>query len=569
MPEETYTWDFFIAHAGCDTPVAEVLYDALRSKCRIFLDSKCLKLGDNWDQELATAQRQSRVTVVLISANTDNAYYQREEIAAAIKLSRNTGQKYRVIPIFLDKTQDIPYGLTLKHGITIAENSDPKAAAERLLDFLDSLEGSPEWVKYAPKPPSLPDGKRWHVFLSYRGQHHLWVIKLYDALLKAGFKSWFPSQEVIPGKDTLGAIIGEALESCIGAIMVWPSFQEHREWARIEFEKLINWSRANPQSRFIVVVFEEDKDICPGFVFGMPLVFGDPEGPSAPQLLYIMYGLSGMPMSIEAVKFIERTRGEIQAQLDRIAGARIVGDRERLQEIGKGDAIAWVSSPLIFYRAAHALIELGSYDSALEILSVAEKQFPKSLRLNQLRALCFAHVGRCFDAQRLIAATFSIGHRDLNTLLILAYTWMNRYLESKRRLHLEKSWSLYKDAFANTPGDYYAGVNVAAKSIILGEKGLAYEYAEKTESALVTVKTGSALVTVSMSQEFLKIATLAEIKLIREDYAEASRLYKEAMLVDPEAIGLHQDYLAEARVLMEALNTPAEQRLQIEETLSA
>ena len=33
---------------------------------------------------LAAAQRRSRVTIVLVSPNTDEAYYQREEIAAAI-----------------------------------------------------------------------------------------------------------------------------------------------------------------------------------------------------------------------------------------------------------------------------------------------------------------------------------------------------------------------------------------------------------------------------------------------------------------------------------------------------
>lgn len=78
-------WDFFIAYAGPDEHTAEVLYDALQPHSRPFLASRNLLLGDDWDAKSAEAQRESLVTVVLVSDNSDNsdkAYYQREEIAA-------------------------------------------------------------------------------------------------------------------------------------------------------------------------------------------------------------------------------------------------------------------------------------------------------------------------------------------------------------------------------------------------------------------------------------------------------------------------------------------------------
>ncbi len=75
-------WDFFIAHAGKDAAVAEALYDELYLNARTFLDSRSLMLGDDWDHALQRAQLNSRITVVLISENTDQAYYQREEIAS-------------------------------------------------------------------------------------------------------------------------------------------------------------------------------------------------------------------------------------------------------------------------------------------------------------------------------------------------------------------------------------------------------------------------------------------------------------------------------------------------------
>lgn len=141
--DSAYTWDVFIAHAGKDTPTAEQLYDMLYQKCRVFLDSRCLELGDNWDLKLPAAQEASFLTVVLISSNTEKAYYQREEIAAAIDLARHDEEKYRVIPIYLDqqdsKSKKVPYGLRLKHGLTVSEDLSLAQCADRLLDTLQRL----------------------------------------------------------------------------------------------------------------------------------------------------------------------------------------------------------------------------------------------------------------------------------------------------------------------------------------------------------------------------------------------------------------------------------------------
>src|SRR2546421_288407 len=71
-------WDFFLAHAGRDAAVAEALYEELHTKARTYLDKRSLWLGDDWDRHLPDAQRASRITVVLISKNTEKAYYQRE-----------------------------------------------------------------------------------------------------------------------------------------------------------------------------------------------------------------------------------------------------------------------------------------------------------------------------------------------------------------------------------------------------------------------------------------------------------------------------------------------------------
>jgi len=140
---ESFSWDFFIAHAGADESTAVRLYELLEPKARVFLDKLCVKLGDDWDTTLAAAQKASLVTVVLVSTRTERAYYQREEIAAAIAMTRSDAEKHRVVPIYVDADAlargQIPYGLRLKHGLQIGEKQGWPDAATALLALLDRL----------------------------------------------------------------------------------------------------------------------------------------------------------------------------------------------------------------------------------------------------------------------------------------------------------------------------------------------------------------------------------------------------------------------------------------------
>lgn len=139
------SWDVFIAHAGPDQAIAEELHDLLGPHCRAFLDSRCLRLGDEWDQEIARAQAKATITLVLISQKTERAYYQREEIAAALEMARNGTQQHRVIPIYLDHNvpiEGVPYGLRLKHGIRLDATTDLRLVADRVRRLLISAKTS-------------------------------------------------------------------------------------------------------------------------------------------------------------------------------------------------------------------------------------------------------------------------------------------------------------------------------------------------------------------------------------------------------------------------------------------
>lgn len=114
-------WDVFLAHAGADTPTAIELHRRLTDQGhRVFLDRLCLKAGVLWDVELPKAQRASTITVVLVSKQTEAAWYEKEEIASAIALAREEEGKHRVVPVYLQLDEaptTVPYGLRRLHGI--------------------------------------------------------------------------------------------------------------------------------------------------------------------------------------------------------------------------------------------------------------------------------------------------------------------------------------------------------------------------------------------------------------------------------------------------------------------
>ena len=128
-------YDFFIAHATPDRGAAEQLFDLLKEHSKPFLDSRVVQLGDDWDRELARAQRQSRITVVLVSSRTGDAFYQREEIAAAIALARKDPESHRVVPVYLDANVEVPYGLRLKHSVHVSAALPLETVAQDLLEL--------------------------------------------------------------------------------------------------------------------------------------------------------------------------------------------------------------------------------------------------------------------------------------------------------------------------------------------------------------------------------------------------------------------------------------------------
>jgi hypothetical protein len=70
-------------------------------------------------------------------AATESAFYQREEVAAAIELARR--ESHRVVPVFVDgppSTDDVPYGLRRIHHAVLSDSYTVEDVARQLLDLI-------------------------------------------------------------------------------------------------------------------------------------------------------------------------------------------------------------------------------------------------------------------------------------------------------------------------------------------------------------------------------------------------------------------------------------------------
>jgi hypothetical protein len=136
--ETRYNWDFFISHPGPDTGHAEILYNALNPPARVFLDSVSMVPGDNFDSTLPDELEASLISVILITPNTEKAYYAKEEIAMAIDMARADRNTHRVVPVYLQLNGEIlqdmiPFGLRQKNSLYIKNSADFAKISERLL----------------------------------------------------------------------------------------------------------------------------------------------------------------------------------------------------------------------------------------------------------------------------------------------------------------------------------------------------------------------------------------------------------------------------------------------------
>jgi len=409
------------------------------------------------------------------------------------------------------------------------------------------------WTDFAPAPQPLPQGKDWHVFVSYRSVNRPWVLALYDILNGLGYKA-FLDQYVLTAAAPLAVSLGEALDASQSAILVWSGKYEDSEWCKQEFAKLEVMQNAKRGFRYVIGRVDES-EIMGLAAAKLWIDFSkQPEGPGGSGLLALLYGMQGQPLPPAAVKLAAKVDEQMKDGLLSVKACRDAGDADALVKLTATDDMAWTGSPMLLCAAAEGLIAMKKIPEALVVLDRAEEAFPKAVRPKQLRGLALARSGETMKAQLVLGKLYAAGEIGPETLGLLARTWMDRYNQAKERTFLLKSRDLYRQAFEAFPSDYYTGINAASKSLLAGEKETAAQLAKRVQD-LVGDK--------PVADDYWKTATVAEVQLLQGNFDASARLYEAAVLAAPLDHGSHESSLGQARLLLSALGATDEQKAKI------
>jgi tetratricopeptide (TPR) repeat protein len=409
--------------------------------------------------------------------------------------------------------------------------------------------GFENWLKLAPAPPQRRT-TLYDVFISYRSSDRGWAMALYDALKRAGWKPFLDQYELVPGAS-LETSLEEALQASASRVILWSSRTKNSEWCKKERQAMRSIKSAAPEFQFVFAKL--DGEPLPLFAQGDLYVdFEDsPEGPRGVNLLRIMCGLEGVPLSAAAVKEAQRVDEATKGILLQIKAA-IDGDNiERLLHIATSPdpGLTGTSGPLL--EASRGLISMGKYEEALKVLAQADVYFSQSIVLKQLRGLALRRLGRYQDAIDVLSELKAAGHQDPETLGILAAAWYVRYNETGKTIDLRRSRELYRTAFQADPASYYTGLNAATKSLFLGETEEAERLTDAVRPLVQQAKDG---------KDFWAACTLGELHLLKRDVLSASQIYQNVIDCHPARVGDLAGTRAQAETIASLLGLTAEEK---------
>lgn len=417
-----------------------------------------------------------------------------------------------------------------------------------------------------PRPLPAPSGPfgdppfKWDVFLSYRSVDRRWAMALYDQLVAANFRVFMDQFVLHPGVD-LGLTLAEALSKSASGVLVLSEASRDASWVRAEYTKMhtLREQRKSTNLPFNYVIaridtsqlpFEDQTAIYTDFSSGYE------DGPRGVELLRLVHGLGGTPLPEQTVRAALAADEKMKDLLLELKAAHVNGDHEAMLALLRSDAAELRESPAITAFGAEELISAGREQAALELLREAEKLFPRSLRLQQLEGLALRRLAGQVersreqrqellkDAQRVLGRLYAAEHRDSETLGIYAATWFVRFELTGERSYLERSRTLYQEAFEITPKDAYVGINAASKSALLGDLGLARELAGRVGPLVSDFADGS---------DFYKACSLAEALLLLGRYEESAAIYKKARGKHPQKVGHLQGTRAQVEALIVAI----------------
>jgi class 3 adenylate cyclase/tetratricopeptide (TPR) repeat protein len=184
----------------------------------------------------------------------------------------------------------------------------------------------------------------------------------------------------------------------------------------------------------------------------------------------------------------------------------------------------WRQSVEPYRRLGSRALKLGAPFIALDVATEGLELFPRDGGLRQIQGLAWARSGAPEQANRILESLVEDGHRDEETLGMLARTYKDLAQlagGAKGEFYWRKAQSIYAEAYRET-GGYWTGINAATVATLLGDRDSACELA-----CFVRAQCQRELQTATGDRYWL-LATLAEADLNLEAWAEAEEWYRQA-----------------------------------------
>ena len=401
------------------------------------------------------------------------------------------------------------------------------------------------WLEHCEPARPRTEGIKWDVFISYRSLDRIWALALYDMLVLCGYEVFMDQFVLVPGNE-LEITLGENLRKSASGVLIWSKNASDSSWIKSEFSAMsgLKKERQSSENSFHIVVATLDKSTIPGLAGGQIYIdFSEyPEGPMGVDLIRLTCGLQGQPPNEAAIKRMatfEQKAKEEPGKLRALAG---VGKHQAIAEkIINTEDLAYTTSSTLSGVGIELLINGKEYELALETLGVVMARFPKSVRLKQLNGLALRRNQQLDAAHLQLNELYQAGHRDTETLGILASVWADKWenllkdgSESDARDALERSRNLYLEGFNKVPHDYYTGINAASKSAMLGDLNQARVLADQVLHCLNKNKEERGG---EPAPNFWERVTEPEAYLLKGEWEKALTLYHDARIAHLEEKG--------------------------------
>ncbi|HEX5704617.1 MAG TPA: TRAFs-binding domain-containing protein [Pyrinomonadaceae bacterium] len=192
------------------------------------------------------------------------------------------------------------------------------------------------------------------------------------------------------------------------------------------------------------------------------------------------------------------------------------------------DPEEWAQTPEIYRRLGRRVLKLGEPLLAYDILTEGLKNEPADVGMRQQVALSLARSGATQRSNAILTQLRAEGHRDEETLAILARThkdlWTHATVKTERTRQLKLAHKFYLESYKLNRG-YYSAINTATLALLLGKKDEAGALAQQARSAcLAEIKTLPA----NSEHRYWPLATLGEACLILRRFSEAEDWYAQA-----------------------------------------